>query len=168
MMRAMHEFRRKKQREAHERRAAREALPRAGRMLMSDHERLERMFDDLAAAIRSDDRDAMRIAWTGFEYAVRAHLAFEEIEILPLLERSQPGVVARVRSEHAGIRRSLDELGVALELHAIRAHMTDDLIRELRAHARWEETSFYPFAALERHPAAQRERERGVIDSTAE
>jgi hypothetical protein len=70
----------------------------------------------------------------------------EERLLLPLLEASDPAAVARIRLEHARIRDSLTELGVAVELHTVRESHIRELIELLTAHAKHEDAALYRVA----------------------
>jgi hypothetical protein len=67
--------------------------------------------------------------------------------LLPAFERLHPGETAVIRAEHDGIRQSLLEMGVNLDLHLLRADTVDAFLTKLRDHARREEGAMYPWAA---------------------
>jgi len=75
------------------------------------------------------------------------HLDAEEHYLLPLVEAGHPAETERTRAEHLRIRRMVTELGVAVELHAARQPVIDELIRMLRDHAEWEDKTLYRWAS---------------------
>lgn len=54
----------------------------------------------------------------------------------------------RLTGEHAQIRSALSEMGVAIELHALREEAVTALLGLLRAHGRREDETLYRWTAL--------------------
>lgn len=114
--------------------------------LREDHRRLDEVFETLLNCVHAGEREAAREAWTAFERGLTGHMAAEEATLLPVFDQFEPEEAARVRAEHLRIRTLLDELGVALDLHALREEKVEELVAALRAHAAHEEAGLYPWA----------------------
>jgi len=124
-----------------------EATPASFRdRFLADHRRLEVLLERLIAAFEANDREDIARLWAELERGLCAHLHEEETRFFPgLLQTS--GRTARVLiQEHRHIRARLAELGVALDLHAVRLDVARAFIDELRAHARSEDRLLYPWA----------------------
>jgi hypothetical protein len=112
-------------------------------LLRRDHERLERMFNDLLCAFEADARADIPRLWNEFDQELRSHLAIEEEQLLPkFLDFNAPEALALLR-EHDSIREKLLRLGVGVDLHLTRFNQVDDFVRELRDHAKREDALFY-------------------------
>jgi hypothetical protein len=118
-------------------------------LLETDHRELDGRLDRLILLLREDDPGAAIKAWRSFEEALLAHFDVEEMYVLPKLEEDDGPEARALRSEHDSIRRTLGELGLAFELHTIRAEMFNTFCERLRAHAEREESLLYKHA--ERH-----------------
>jgi hemerythrin superfamily protein len=114
--------------------------------LSKDHEQLDALLEQLAQDAQACDRDALQATWGMLESRLIRHLEAEERYLLPLVDAQCPAEVAVTRLEHAQIRDSLCELGVAVEPHTIRETDVRKLIDLLQAHARREEVALYPVA----------------------
>lgn len=139
--------------------------------LHQDHERLDALFEELLNRVHVNDAIAANAAWTAFDQGLVAHFDAEEAEVLPLFERHDPAEAAAIRAEHTKLRAVLVELGVMLELHALREATVEELIRLLRAHAAREEEALYRWADsdLPAEPRASlldriREAERAALE----
>jgi hemerythrin-like domain-containing protein len=132
-------------------------MPRTGANGASDGESPLRSLHDehvaMAAALRElaehahrGDAPAMRSAFVHLEKALRDHLALEDDKLLPRFGEVNPSEAVALRGEHARIRRRLDDLGIALELHTLRAEMIDDFIDLLYRHAVREERALYAWS----------------------
>ncbi|MCA9604253.1 MAG: hemerythrin domain-containing protein [Myxococcales bacterium] len=126
--------------------------------LLEDHARLERALDELANAAEGALPDELIAVWRRFETGLRAHLATEEEHLFPLVVGDPE--LGEIEADHAEIRRQLDELGLAVELHAVREERIDALVELLRAHAEHENAWLYAIADR-RLEAAKR---RTVLD----
>ncbi len=115
-------------------------------LLVRDHERLDALFVRLLQTFLDGDPDDVRAMWTRFDAGLSAHLDAEERYLLPLFARVDPDEAAGLLAEHAVIRRSLEELGVGVDLHAVSLGVTREFIQGLRAHARRENELFYRWA----------------------
>jgi hemerythrin-like domain-containing protein len=128
--------------------------------LLSDHQGLEHQLTLLGQAVAGDDAPAeLCQAWTHFEASLRDHLDTEERYLFPLFATARREEVNALRREHQQIRNSLNELGVAAELHTLRKPAVDDLILFLRTHAAREDHSLYDW--LEH--TGDRTAERGLL-----
>jgi hemerythrin-like domain-containing protein len=114
--------------------------------MMSDHAQIEALLEDVMAAFKSGDGDLATQAYTRLEKRLLTHLAFEDAQLLPVLERSDPEAAAALAAEHARFRARLYELGVGVELHYTRATAIAELVEMLRDHARREDAILYPHA----------------------
>jgi len=118
-------------------------------LLVRDHERLEALFAQLLDGFREGDRDELRELWTRFDAGLLAHLAAEERYLMPLFERVQPGEAAALLAEHATFRRTLEELGVGVDLHTVKLNVAQAFVDLLRAHAQREDRLLYRWAERE-------------------
>jgi hemerythrin-like domain-containing protein len=121
--------------------------------LSGEHDQLDQLFEQLLSALRADAReDAMRL-WAEFDEGLTEHMQFEESVLLPALRTAEPGEAAALAEEHRQIRSKLTDLGVALDLHEVRAETVTDFVEQLRRHARRENALAYRWA--ERHLDAE-------------
>jgi hypothetical protein len=112
-------------------------------VLVEHHQRIERLLERLLASVRADERESSATLLAKTEKAILAHLDVEEMFVLPALAHTHAAEVTRLRSEHATIRRELGEIGLALELHALRAETLDAFKSALEEHAEREESLAY-------------------------
>jgi hemerythrin superfamily protein len=112
-------------------------------LLRHDHERLERLFNDLLCAFEADARSDVARLWNEFDRELRGHLLLEEEQLLPkFVDFNAPEALALMR-EHHSIRDKLLRLGVGVDLHLTRHTQVEDFVRELRAHAKREDELLY-------------------------
>jgi hemerythrin superfamily protein len=114
--------------------------------LTADHLRLDALFDDVLKRLAQDDRDETRAAWNDFEKGLLAHLEVEEKFILPRFAEDHELEASVIRREHGVFRAKLAELGVMVDLHAIRMDVANEFVRALRDHARREDSLMYRWA----------------------
>lgn len=114
--------------------------------LTRDHQELDALLRCLAEDARAPMPGALQATWAKFEAKLIRHMEAEERFLLPLLEASDPAEVVRIRMDHARIRDSLTELGIAVELHTIRESHVSELIALLQEHARHENAALYRLA----------------------
>lgn len=124
-------------------------------LLKADHERLDKLFQELVVAFRADDREEIGQLWKVFDEGLQAHLGFEDEYLLPELAKVHPAEAAAISSEHLEIRSSLEELGMGVELHRTNTHAVERFVRILREHARREEELMYHWAATRLGGAAE-------------
>src|SRR5678809_1402573 len=113
---------------------------------LADHGRLERLFARLLTAFEANDREDVADLWAEFESGLLAHMETEETQLIPALQRVSPRNARILVQEHRHIRARLTELGVALDLHALRLDTARAFVDELRAHARSEDALLYKWA----------------------
>ena len=118
----------------------------ARHLLLDDHVRLLRLFDDVLERFRADDREQTRAAWTMFESSLVAHLEAEEHELLPAFRKVDPDEARALYSDHAWFRKRIEEMAVAVELHIIRADVAGTFIETLTAHSHREDRGMYAWA----------------------
>jgi hemerythrin-like domain-containing protein len=115
-------------------------------LLTRDHQRLDQLFTALLNALRADAREDVLRLWAAFDDGLSLHMALEEEHLLPALRERDPALADALSSEHQTIRLMLAELGVAVDLHQIRAETVSDFIDQLRRHASREDASLYRWA----------------------
>lgn len=108
-----------------------------------DHRRLDTLFDELLNRMHVDDTAGAREAWTAFDDGLMAHLEAEEKFMIPIFEHRDPVEAQALLADHATIRALLAELGVMLEIHALRETKVEEFVGFLRAHAAREEAALY-------------------------
>lgn len=119
------------------------------RMRAAESKRAELLVDhalyaaDLATfqnASRSGDLiEAFRV----FEEKLRAHMAYEELELLPELAREHPLEAEELGCEHAYLRQLLDDIATKIELRTVTRDDLRSLFDALEAHRAHEERLFY-------------------------
>jgi hypothetical protein len=114
-------------------------------MLAGDHDRLERAFQVIVTRVQGGDWQQIEAEWLGFQAALLGHLAAEEKYVIPALAQDRPREAKVLLDDHGQIRDMLTELGVELDLHCLAAARVDEFVTALQAHARREETIFYPW-----------------------
>jgi hemerythrin superfamily protein len=120
--------------------------PSAKLFLADHHERIEEACRDLLSETFADDPRALCHRWRAFEAEVLDHMAAEEEVVLPACARFAPAEVEAIRVEHERLRDLLGQVGMEVELHAVRADTVQRLIGCLEEHARREELALYPWA----------------------
>ena len=115
------------------------ALAEVAAKLRDEHVKLTRGYDELLAAYGCGDWGAVDAAWAPIEASLRAHIALEEAEVLPLLDERAPAEAAALRADHAELLANLDAIVVGLELHTLPLARAEEIVGRLRAHAEREE-----------------------------
>lgn len=133
--------------------------------LLADHRRLEHTFEQLLEAFRADDRTDVSELWTRFETQLKSHMAVEERDLIPRLERVDRAAAQGLLNEHRHIRSRLAELGFVVDLHVARLEMAQEFIEELRAHARHEDELLYRWADEHLDEAERRVLLRAIADA---
>ncbi len=121
----------------------------AAEHLRQDHLAFRDRFVDICGRARSGDWRDLDDVWGGFAASLRDHLAFEERELFgAYAERDADSriLVDRLRAEHDEIRRTLDELGIQIQLKSIRATTIDAFVEVMQRHAAIENAHLYPWA----------------------
>jgi hemerythrin HHE cation binding domain-containing protein len=114
--------------------------------LAQDHRELDSLLQCLAQDAEAPCAGVLESTWDAVERRLTRHMLAEEQFLLPLVEASNPVEVARARQEHARIRDMMAALGLAIELHTVRAPDIYELIDLLRAHAKHEGEALYALA----------------------
>ena len=114
--------------------------------LRGHHARLFRLFDDLMAEVKKDDRSKLHEMWNAFESALLAHIAAEEAELLPAYAKVRPDEADAIAQDHHFFRKTLAEFGVDLELHLMRSTAVEAFLGRLRDHSSTEDQGIYPWA----------------------
>ncbi len=104
------------------------------------------MLCELADEVRAEDRTIAPGTWDRIEAAVLAHINVEEMFIIPLLAAEDGEAAEGLLRAHADIRRRLGEIGLAFDLHTVRADTVDDFCTRLRTHGNQEAELIYPLA----------------------
>jgi hemerythrin superfamily protein len=115
-------------------------------LLREDHDRLDRLFEQVLSVFEADARDEAARLWTEFERGLLAHFELEEQHIIPELAKVNAGEARELFDEHARLRAKLGELGIGVDLHLTRGEAVADFIATLRAHAGREDALMYRFA----------------------
>jgi hemerythrin-like domain-containing protein len=132
--------------------------------VLSEHHRaLEEQLDGLIADAQQRDAPDLRARWSRFDKELLRHLDYEEAAILPAFARQHAAEARAVLDEHARIRAGLLELGVSLDLHALRWEAVKDFVSQLRAHAHREDALLYPWSRRNGGAAAEQPAKHGFL-----
>lgn len=123
-------------------------------LLLQDHHALAQHLTQLTCALEGGDPGDVAEVWTQFERSLRDHIDTEERCLFPLVASAHRTEIEQLRLEHQRIRCAMGELGVAVDLHALRKASVDELVLYLLAHAAREEHSLYQW--VDDMPTAQR------------
>jgi len=118
--------------------------------LRAEHDRLRTVLVDVAGRAQSGDFRLCDEVWDAFAAGLEKHLLFEEAELFPRFENTSDEAcaeVARLSGEHQSIRRSVFELGVALQTHTVQLDDVSALLSALESHASREDAMLYPWAS---------------------
>lgn len=122
-------------------------IPNPRQLLAADHELLETTFQEAEFAAKARDREGLRNAWARLENLLLAHMAIEETHVFPAFEKVDATEAMALRSEHAGLRTQLSELGIGVDLHLVGSPLVGQFMLALRQHARREDALAYRWAA---------------------
>jgi len=111
-----------------------------------DHQRLQALLAELLDEFEQGNRDDVRGMWDRFETGLSAHLAAEEEHLMPLFAKVEPAEAAELLADHAAFRRRLEDLGVGIDLHAVKLAAAREFVEALRAHSRREDRLLYRWA----------------------
>jgi hemerythrin-like domain-containing protein len=118
--------------------------------LRADHRTFERRFADICRRAREGDWHDLDAVWGPFTRDIEDHLAFEEREVFPAYCHEGPecrSLVEALTAQHAEIRRTLERLGLEIQLKAVRAPTIEAFIELMRRHATIENARIYPWLA---------------------
>jgi hemerythrin-like domain-containing protein len=119
--------------------------------MTASHRALSGQFEQLLAAMEANAPDATAL-WNALDRELRAHMDSEERFILPAFAHVDPAEARALLAEHARFRELLLELGVAVDLHCIRAELSRAFIDLLRDHAAREDELLYRWAETRLSP----------------
>jgi uncharacterized protein (TIGR02284 family) len=114
-----------------------------GGTLRTDHDRIERSLRRIVDFVKADDAGCAREEWTDLEELVVRHMDAEEMFLLPYFDQDRPVDCRHLRADHVDIRKRLGEIGLAFDLHTIRAEQVEELARFLTRHVNEENASLY-------------------------
>lgn len=114
-----------------------------GQRLTREHQELDALYEDLANRVHCGDTATIDEAWGPLETRLRAHMDFEERHLLPRFRELAPVTAQQIVGEHAMIRGALADMGVAIEVHALREESLTAFLELLRAHGRREDETLY-------------------------
>ena len=117
-----------------------------GTKLRQDHQQLAVLLECLSQAAEASDREGLATTWAELEPRLIGHMDAEERYLLPLVEADHPAEVKQTLLDHAQIRDRRAELGLAIELHAVRCGDIRALIDLLQAHSKHEDEELYVLA----------------------
>jgi len=115
----------------------------SGAALRRDHERIAQGLRRVVEFVKADDVVCAREEWADLEELLVRHMEAEEMFLLPHFERAHPVGCRQLRGDHADIRRRLGEMGLAFDLHTIRAERVEELAAFLTRHVDEENASLY-------------------------
>lgn len=113
--------------------------------LTHSHARLEATFLRLLEAMAVDAPD-VREMWDALDKGLLAHMEAEERYVLPQFAHTDRAESLSLLREHASIREQLFELGIAVDLHALRYERSKEFVELLRRHAAREQELLYRWA----------------------
>jgi hypothetical protein len=126
--------------------------------LRHEHAMLDRLCEDLVNRAESGDCRECDAVWDELGRVLEAHMGLEEATLLPVFGAEGPEqarLADQIRREHQDIRRTVARLGVAVQVHTLRAGDVRELVELLRRHAALEDGSLYAWADRV-SPAAKR------------
>lgn len=126
--------------------------------LRADHEGFEERLETLSRTAHEGDWEDVDEIWGPFEKDFRAHMEFEERELFAGFAATGPDpadVVKTLREQHDDMREQLSQLGIEIQLHAIRAETIDAFVKAIRLHSTVESAHFYPWVDGQLEKAAE-------------
>ncbi|HEX3758460.1 MAG TPA: hemerythrin domain-containing protein [Kofleriaceae bacterium] len=105
----------------------------------------------MVAAGFADEPGELIRQWGDIEHQLYDHMMAEEHFLFPAYQRDEPENAQVLRAQHARLRDHAMQIGVAVELQAVRMEQIEAFLAELQAHARCEEAALYRWA--DRHVA---------------
>jgi hypothetical protein len=110
------------------------------------HAELLAAFDALLRASSGDTPHELSSRWGVLDAALRDHMEAEEDLIIPAFQLTAPEEGDELRTEHAVLRKMLDEIGRDVREQGIHTGRLRRLVELLRAHAAREDAEMYPWA----------------------
>jgi uncharacterized protein (TIGR02284 family) len=121
--------------------------------MMLDHEQLARRLLQLTDYVNANDLPLAREEWDDLEDALLRHMDAEEMFLLPAFARENPQEGSILLGEHKVIKQLVGDIGLALDLHTLRAGTVEELRTLLARHAQRESRDLYVWADQERNRA---------------
>lgn len=116
-----------------------------GQRLRADHLDIDALCDDIANRAACGDWAVLDAVWTQLDATLRQHLSLEEQFLFPRFAVTSPDETEALRDEHDALRRRLAELGIAIEVRALREEAAREFVAMVGAHAARENALFYPW-----------------------
>lgn len=111
--------------------------------LKRDHARIEGLHARLMDELDRERPNARSEMWRRLETAVLGHMRTEERYLLRRFGRAHRRDAARLRAQHAHLRRALADIGTDVDAHR---QGLERFIEELCVHARSEDRLLYAWA----------------------
>jgi hypothetical protein len=121
--------------------------PELAALLHDDHDELEALATSFLALVEDHDRETVRRHLEDLEVRVFEHIEAEERHLIFRYMEEDPDDARAIWQEHAALRRSLTQLGIAVDLLALRVEDVRVFVETLRAHGRRESAGLYRWAA---------------------
>jgi hypothetical protein len=115
-------------------------------VLGAHHREIEAACLEIMSAASAGARVDLGPRWARVERELLEHMAAEERMVFAAYQRADPASAQDLRGEHATLRARALELGAAIRLRRVRGEQLQQLVDELRAHARHEDASLYRWA----------------------
>lgn len=114
--------------------------------LLSDHRRLEKLFEQLTDAFDANAREDTQALWSELETGLEKHFEAEERFLFPRFAKLDATETRALLDEHALIRQRLADLGAGVDLKLVKADVARGFIDALKAHAKREDEILYRWA----------------------
>lgn len=114
--------------------------------LVRSHDELRALLLRLLDAMAANARDDVAALWRELDHGLLSHMDAEERLVLPAFAHVDHAEALALLREHGDLREQLLELGVAVDLHALRFERSEELVQLLLAHAAREERLLYRWA----------------------
>ncbi len=128
----------------------------AAARMMFEHERLAKRLVRLSDFVSASDHVLAREEWAELEQLLVRHMEAEETFLFPAFGRENPDEARALLDEHKGLRELMDEIGLAFELHTLRAARVQELRARLEGHAAREGRTVYAWADRDENRAQAR------------
>lgn len=120
--------------------------PPSGHILYQHHREIEGACLALLGAGYSGEPGEIARAWGEIEHQLYDHMMAEEHFLFPAYQHDEPENAQALRDQHACLRELALEIGVAVQLGALRMEQIQRFVMGLRAHSRLEEMTLYWWA----------------------
>jgi hemerythrin len=124
--------------------------PNLREILADDHRAISELLEEMREAARAAaDWRTIVALWKRLVDRLEAHLRTEERHLFPPLEHTHVAEIARLKDEHAALRKRIDEITTGVELHQVRDATLESFLDELASHAGREDAQLYRWAQAE-------------------